>query len=86
MCLSPLLPVNVQTGLGSKAAIERVKAALLTDGLSDARWDHVVFAFDPSFASQHLASVGNWDEARRDVVRRVLQEARKNFHVHPRPW
>eukprot|EP00904_Undaria_pinnatifida_P012050 jgi/Undpi1/7976/HiC_scaffold_24.g10448.m1 len=63
-----------------------MKRTLTAEGFAKSRWDHIVFRFEPTFASQHLASVGNWDSARREVVRKVLQEARKNFHVHPRPW
>lgn len=55
-------------------------------GFLDLPYDRVLFTFHPSYASQHLLAVGNWDEARRNAVRMVLQQARENFHKHPRPW
>lgn len=75
-----------QTTLHSAEAIERVALAMKNGGLVNQRWDYIIFAFDMSFASQHLSSLGGWDEARRQTVRKVLAEARNNVHVHPRPW
>lgn len=75
-----------QINLRSAQAVEGVTWAVKNGGLLLARSNPVVFAFNMSFASQHLSSLGGWDEARRQTVRRVLAEARSNFHVHPRPW
>ncbi|CAN0106888.1 unnamed protein product [Ascophyllum nodosum] len=49
-------------------------------------WDHVLFTSDATFAGQQLLTIGSWDETRRAIVRTVLQEARFNFHRHPRRW
>lgn len=70
----------------SAEAIEGVTWIVKNRGLVDQPWNHVVFTFEMSFPSQHLCTLGGWDEARRHTVRKVLAEAKDNFHVHPRPW
>lgn len=67
---------------GMLAVREDIKNA----GTLSRPWNRVVFTFHPSFASSLLANVGSWDEPKRQIVRRVLREARDNFHQHPRPW
>ena len=81
-CISVL---NLQLGLAT-AAIESVKTELENTGIANAAYDSVIFTFHPSFASQQLLAQGNWDEAMRHTVRTILDEARQNFHRHPRPW
>lgn len=70
----------------SIAAIEDVKLELRNFGFVNLPYDRVMFTFHPSYASQNLLAVGNWDETRRNDVRTVLHQARVNFHKHPRPW
>ena len=72
--------------MGSIKAIESVKRDLSANGFADAPYDRVRFTFHRGFPSRHLIAVGNWDETRRNTIRTVLQEARQNFHRHPRPW
>eukprot|EP00903_Cladosiphon_okamuranus_P019481 g17914.t1 len=72
--------------LRSADGISSLVEGLQNEGLSDAPWDRLVFTFDPMYASQILLSTGSWDEGKRQTVRKVLQQARTNFHRHPRPW
>eukprot|EP00903_Cladosiphon_okamuranus_P019865 g18259.t1 len=72
--------------LRSADGISSLVEGLQNEGLSDTPWDNLVFTFDPMYASQFLLSTGSWDEQRRQTVRKVLQQARANFHRHPRPW
>lgn len=76
----------VQPALKSAEVMKSVKMQLFDAGFVNVPYDRVMFTFHPSFASQHLLAVGNWDEARRNAARTVLQQARENFHKHPRPW
>lgn len=78
--------LGVQAALRSTNVIESVKIQLEGVGFANAPYDNVLFTFHPSFASQHLLAVGNWDGPRRHAVRKVLREAKENFHQHPRPW
>ena len=76
----------MQAELSSTREIETFKIELENTGFTNAPYDNVVFTFHPSFASQYLLAVGNRDESRRNSARKVLHEARQNFHRHPRPW
>eukprot|EP00904_Undaria_pinnatifida_P013653 jgi/Undpi1/9418/HiC_scaffold_27.g11875.m1 len=77
---------EMKAALRSTNVIESVKIQLEGVGFANAPYDNVLFTFHPSFASQHLLAVGNWDGPRRHAVRKVLREAKENFHQHPRPW
>lgn len=55
-------------------------------GVSALGSDRVIFTIDATSASQHLLAIGSWDETKRQTVRAVLEEARTNFHWHPRRW
>lgn len=90
--LAPDFPIialatcSPQPGLHTPESILAVQKELLATGLSNRSWDRVVFTFHPSYASTMLLNLGSWDASKRQLVRRVLQEARENFHRHPRPW
>ena len=87
IALIPCIPVlNLQAALMSTTTMESVMAELDSTGIMNAPYGRVMFTFHPSFASQHLLAVGNWDESRRHSVRTILHEARLNFHRQPRPW
>ncbi|CAM9840597.1 unnamed protein product [Ectocarpus sp. 6 AP-2014] len=64
----------------------KMQNKLQESGIEGQRWDRVVFSLTATLASQHLVNIGSWDERKRKIVREVLQEARSNFHRHPRPW
>lgn len=66
--------------LGS--ALEEVEA----HGLGDLPWDRLKLTLRRSHASSYLTSLGSWDDWKRQAVRGVLRETRKNFHKYPRPW
>lgn len=71
----------VDTSLGS------VKAEINgTAGMASLPWDRLVITMVPTLSSKHFVATGSWDERKNEVVRGVLQEARQNFHQHPRPW
>ncbi|CAM9300435.1 unnamed protein product [Ectocarpus sp. 8 AP-2014] len=67
-------------------SIREMKTKLQQSDIKRQRWDRVVFSVDLMLASHHLVNIGSWDERKRRIVREVLQEARSNFHRHPRPW
>ena len=66
--------------------IERARLALSENDAIGEGWDRVMFTFSLSFASRHVLAAGNWDEDRRQSLRRIIGQARQNFHLHPRPW
>lgn len=55
-------------------------------GLDTVPWDTIVLKVTQSMASRYMVAVGSWDSFKRGIVRDVLKEMRKNFHVSPRPW
>ncbi|CAN0162597.1 unnamed protein product [Ectocarpus fasciculatus] len=67
-------------------SILEIQTKLRQTDLKRQRLDRVFFSVDLMLASYHLVNVGSWDGKKRDIVRQVLQEARSNFHRHPRPW
>ena len=82
-CLSAVL--NVKAELSSTREIERFKIELENTGFANAPYDNVVFTFHPSFASQYLLAVGNWDESRRNSVRKFstrLGKTSTGIRVH----
>lgn len=76
----------MQIGQTSLDVVRVIVRELEATGIAKAPYDRVMFTFHPSYASQHLLAIGNWDETRRQSVRTILQQARQNFHRHPRPW
>lgn len=82
-----VLAETVQIGLSSsKEALESTKLELQKASSVGRPLDRVVLTVHPSFASQHLQSLGSWDKVKRQTVRGILDQARQNFHMHPRPW
>ncbi|CAM9498525.1 unnamed protein product [Ectocarpus sp. 13 AM-2016] len=69
-----------------KRSILEIKRQLQQSDIKHQRWDRVVFSVDLMLASHHLVNIGSWDKRKRNIVREVLQEARSNFHRHPRAW
>ncbi|CAM9182579.1 unnamed protein product [Ectocarpus sp. 8 AP-2014] len=67
-------------------SILEIQTQLQKSDIKHQRWDRVVFSVDLGLATYHVVNVGSWDERKRNIVREVLQEARSNFHRHPRPW
>ena len=66
--------------------LENLKVEIASKGLANVPWDRVLIMMPSALASSHIVAVGSWDERKREIGRNVLQEARKNFHQHPRPW
>eukprot|EP00752_Nemacystus_decipiens_P006550 g5898.t1 len=77
---------TIQPDGRSTDEISAVQRELHVNGSSNLPWDRVAFTIHPSHATNVLMNLGSWDEPKREVVRRVLHEARENFHRHPRPW
>lgn len=78
--------VKPQNGVKSTEGILTVQTKIQNAVLSNQPLHRVVFTFHPSYASSLLLNAGSWDEPKRTIVRQVFQEARQNFHRHPRPW
>ncbi|CAM9214294.1 unnamed protein product [Ectocarpus sp. 8 AP-2014] len=76
----------VEASASFTQSILEIQTQLQQSDIKRQRWDRVVFSVDLMLASYHLVNVGSWDERKRNIVREVLQEARSNFHRHPRPW
>ena len=80
------LPSIDQIGRYSEEEVERQTLAMReSGGLDNQPWDHVLFEYQGIFASDNLCTVGNWDEPKRGTTRKVLGEARSNFHAHLHP-
>ena len=75
-----------QTNFIDVEFLESLKANITWEGLANVPWDRVLITVSSKLASSYLAMAGSWDEKKREIGRNVLQEARKNFHHHPRPW
>lgn len=87
VCVCVCLLLHPQPSIHSTQPILAVQRDLMAAGVSGQQpWDRVVFKVHPSYASALLLNLGSWDEPKRQLVRRVLREARENFHRHPRPW
>lgn len=59
---------------------------LLANGILDRPWDRVLIFYRSSYASSLLMYLDSWDESKRQLVRRILGEARDIFYRHPREW
>ncbi|CAM9998318.1 unnamed protein product [Ascophyllum nodosum] len=75
-----------ETNINDVEFLEDLKVEITSKGLANVPWDRVLIMMPSSLASSHLIAAGSWDERKRELSRNVLQEARKNFHYHPRPW
>eukprot|EP00752_Nemacystus_decipiens_P015660 g13975.t1 len=72
--------------LRSTDGILSVLSDLHRDGPSETPRKRLVFTFSPMYPSrQFLLSTSSWDERKWQTIRRVLEQARANFHRHPRP-
>lgn len=72
--------------INEASVLDGVKGEIEERGITNLPWDRLVITMARSLASAHLAATGSWDERKKQIVREVLQEARSNFHQHPRPW
>ena len=81
-----MLPSIAQVSSNSVDSIKFARLAIKENELTDQGWDRVLFQYDLSFVGRYFAAIGNWNEDRRQRVRRIIGQARQNFHLSPRPW
>lgn len=66
-----------------EGALEEIDA----QGFDHLEWNRLKIVLSRAHASSnYLASLGSWDDWKREAVRKVLREIRDNFHQFPRPW
>lgn len=67
--------------------LEGVLEEIDVNGLDHLEWNRLKIVLPRAHASSnYLASLGSWDDRKREAVRKVLREFRDNFHQFPRPW
>eukprot|EP00752_Nemacystus_decipiens_P017727 g15895.t1 len=77
----------VEADTSSMEFLEGALEEIDVHGQDHLEWDHLKIVLSRSHASSNfLASLGSWDDWKRQAVRKVLRELRDNFHQFPRPW
>ena len=75
-----------ETKIDEVEFLGNLKVEIASKGVANVSWDRLLIMMPSALASSHIVTVGSWDERKREIGRNVLQEARTNFHQHPRPW
>jgi len=79
--------VSPQADTSSVEGLESALEEIDTKGLDRLEWDRLKIVLRrPHAGTNYLASLGSWDDWKREAVRKVLREFRDNFHQFPRPW
>lgn len=67
--------------------LESALGEIDTLGFDNLEWDRLKIVLHRAHASSDFfASLGSWDDWKREAARKVLREFRENFHHFPRPW